>query len=287
MESTTSLVLPTKKPGWHRGLAHKLRRLPSQIFKKPNIRPPSPTPSEREPGLDSASIKGFPKASSLEVTDTSPPPAAANGIRSHLASSPNGENSKKEAAPLASEPGGHAVLVSREMFTASPENTLELPIIANEIASFRAPPATAEQLILPSEAEEMMATPEPISKPADEQELVLTHDTKPPHEIAEPAGLPLAYLKDTLLEPDAAVSVENISTPHSEAPIPETVPSAGEPTGTSSIEAISFFDVPAPQENTRTGISAKTSYKSLAAAVVGWGNGNENEGYKQGNSTVP
>ena len=156
------------------------------------------------------------------------------------------------------------MLMSREIFT------LELPIIANEIASDRAPPAAVAQLALTSEPEETTAAPD-IPQPADEQEFVPTNAT---------------YLKDTPPEPDAAISIENISAPHPEAPIPETVSSAGEPTGTSSIEAISF-DMPAPQKNTRTGIPAKTSYESLAAAVVGWGNGDENAGYRQGNSTVP
>jgi hypothetical protein len=251
-----------------------VRRLSSRIFKKPNIRSSSPTPSEY--GSDSASIKGFSKASSLELTDTKPPAVAANWIRSHLASSPKVENSKSEAV----------VLMSREIFTATPENTLELPIITNEIVSDRATLAAVAQLALTSEPEGTTAAPEPIPQLADEQALVPTNTTKPPHGTVEPAGLPLVYLKDTPPEPDAAISVENISAPHPEAPIPETVPPAGEPTGTSSVEAISF-DMPAPQKNTRTGIPAKTSYESLTAAVVGWGHGDENAGYRQGNSTVP
>jgi hypothetical protein len=223
MESTT-LLLSTKKPGWRHGLG-AVRRLSSQIFKKPNIRSSSPTPSEY--GSDSPSIKGFPKASSLELMDTKPTAVAVNG---HLASSPNAENSKSEAV----------VLMSREILTATPENTLELPIIANEIASDCAPLATVAQLALTSEPEETTAAPEPIPQPADEQELVPTNTTKPPHGTVEPAGLPLVYLKDTQPEPDAAISVENISAPHPEALILETVPPAGEPTGTSFVEAISF-----------------------------------------------
>ena len=291
MESTTSL-LSTKKPRWHRGLG-AVRRLPSRTFKKLNIRSLSLTPSERERSSDSISIQGFSKASSPELLpDTvaaSPPAAVRNGARSHSASGLKGKNSKRETDPLASEPGGHAVLMRREMFTASPGNNLELPIITNEIVSVHAPPTAAEQLVLTSEPEEMMTVPEATSRPADEQELVPTHATKPPHGIEEPAGLPLVYITDMPSKParsDAAVPVGNISAPHSEAPVPETAPSAGEPIGTSSIEAISYFDMPASQENTRTGFSAETSYESLVAPMVGRGNGNENAGCRQEESTV-
>lgn len=268
MESTTSLS-STKKPRWHRGLG-SVRRLPSRVFKKINIRSSSPTPSERERSLGSISIKGFSKASSLELlSDTaaaSPPAAVRNG---HSASGLKGENSKREAVPLASEPGGHAVLMRKEMFTASPENTLELPIITNEIASVHAPPAAAEQLVITSEPEEMMTVPEATLRLADEQELV---PTKPPHGIEEPARPPLVNITDTPSKPA-----------RSDAAVPKT---AGEPIGTSSIEATSYFDMPAPPENTRTGFSTETSCEPLAAPMVGWGNGEENAGCRQEESTV-
>jgi hypothetical protein len=279
MESTTSLS-STKKPRWRRGLG-AVRRLPSRAFKKINIRSSSPTPSERERNLDSTSIKGFSKASSLELLPdkvaVSPPAAVGNGARSHSASGLKGEDSKREAAPLASEPGGHALPMRREMFTASPENTLELPIITNEIAPAHTTPAAAEQLALTSEPEEMMTVPEATSRPADEQDLVPTNATNPLHGIDEPAGPPLAYITDTPSKPA-----------RSDAAVPETAPSAGEPIGASSIEAISesYFDMPASQENTRTGFSAETSYESLAASMVGRGNGNENAGCRQEESTV-
>ena len=277
MESTTSLS-STKKPRWRRGLG-TVRRLPSRVFKKPNIRSSSPTPSEREPRSDSISIKGFSNPSSLELlpaTVATSPPAAAG-------------NSKRETAPLAAEPGGHGVLMRGGIVAPSRENTREHPIITNEIASDHAPPAAAEQLVLTSEPEEEVMTggPEATSLPADEQELVPTHATKPLHGTEEPAGSSLAHFKDTPepLESEAAVPVGDIPAPHSEAPVPETAPSTGELTGTSSIEATSF-DMPTLQENTRTGLSTKTSYESLAIAGVGRGNGDEDAGYKQGNSTV-
>jgi hypothetical protein len=318
MESTTSLS-STKKPRWRRGL-DVVRRRPSRVFGELNIpissstpserghssdsistekvfagSLPEPlsdtvaasmesTPSEREHSSDSISTKGFSKASSLEILPDTvaalPPAAAGNMARSHSASDLKGENTKREAVPL-SEPGGHGMLTGG-MFAASPENTLELPIITKEIASGHAPPAATEQLVLTSEPEEMMTVPETTLRPTDVEELVQTHATKTPHGIEEPAGQHLVYVTDTpskLALSDAAVPVEYISASHSETPVPEAALS-GEHIGTSPIEAISYFNMP-PQENTTTGISAETSYESLAAPMVGRGHDNENAGCRQ------
>jgi hypothetical protein len=170
-----------------------------------------------------------------------------------------------------------------EMLAASPEHTLELPVVVNEINSIRATPTTAEQLVFSFELEERMTMPEATSPSAIEQELVPTHAANPP----------LIHIDDMpteLTRSEAAVAVEEISPPHSEATTRETPPSVVEtPIRHPSAEngTIFNFDVPASQ----TGRSAGTNDNSSqirggrSTAPVKRSNGNKGQGQRK--SIVP
>ena len=208
---------------------------------------------------------------------------AENG--SHVAPSLIVESSTRGPAALASEPVGYTASMDWEMILASPKNALELPVVVNEIGSIRAAPASAEQLVLSSELEERMTMPEAASSPAIEQDLV-------PIRAATPPLIYVDGMHTELTRTEAAIAVEAISAPNSEATSRETASSIVEaPIRHPAVEngPISNFDVPASQAIPARSVGNNDNSSQIrpgrSAAPVKWSNSDKGQGQRK--SIVP
>lgn len=286
-------------------------RRSSTAFNLPIVRSGSPSPSERERDSDSASIKGTSKPSSLK-TATLSPPVGNEGV---VTASPIAESPAREAAALAAEPAGPSPLAGEDVISASPEPTLEPPVI-NEVPPSPATAVAAEQTSIIADSKTASTAEEDPA--AEEEPVVMSTSDAPTEQKVVPAveEKPAAMSSDLPTETgeQRAPSINVEDPPAEQAPTEPAASTADVPaqemarsisSEASVVEQsapgepgpVSYFDMAAPQpvvppsvdystqiwgQDSKGGVSASQSNASLASSV-GWSDAkqNENGGYDQ------